>query len=136
MVFDNKQLIKNVFRDIFSNLDFTEETCEKYFSINYIQYVDGKKLDYDKLIKHLMNLKSTLHKIKITFKHIISEHDKVSTIHIVNATKKNGVVCKVQVNAMFQIKNQKIILCDELTHLISGEGLDKEIASNYFYSFI
>ena len=62
---------------------------------------------------------------------MIVEEDHVATIHIVDAIKNNDEIIKVQVNALMQIKDKKIILCDELTYLIRGEKSDKDLGSRH-----
>lgn len=128
---DAKQLIKAAFIDLIENGNASEETCAKYFSKDYTQYVDGKTLDYTHFVAHMKVLTSTLKSAKITFKHLIAEGDKVATVHIVNAIKQDGKHIEAQVNALMQIKNNKIILCDELTYLIHGEKSDKDLGSRH-----
>lgn len=126
-----KEFIKAAFVNLIENKNADEETCAKYFSKEYIQYVDGKILNYDHFVAHMKALMATIKSAKVTFKHIIAEGDKVTTIHRVNAVKHNGSQIEVQVNALFQIKDNKIILCDELTYLIQGEKSDKDLGSRY-----
>lgn len=126
-----KKFIKEVFINLIVNRDADEKTYAKYFSKDYIQYVDGKILDYDHFVRHMKTLAATIKSAQVTFKHIITEGDKVATIHRVNAIKHDGSQIEVQVNALFQIKNNKIILCDELTYLIQGEKSDKDLASRH-----
>ncbi len=85
--------------------------------------VDGKKLKYADFFAHMETLKNTMKSLNVTFKYMVVEGDKVATIHEVNDIKKDGSHVSIQVNALFQIKDKKIVLCNELTHLISGENL-------------
>ena len=124
-----KDFVKNALVDVVEDMATTEETYARYFSKKYIQYVDGKTLDYYKLISHMKAQKSILRSAKITFKHLIAEGNKVSSTHVVDAVKKNGGVIKAQVNALIELKDDKIILCDELTFLIEGSKGDEGIGS-------
>lgn len=124
-----KNFVKKALVDVVENMAVTKETYARYFSKKYIQYVDGKTLDYNKLINHMNAQKSILKSAKITFKHLIAEGNKVSSIHIIDAIKKDGGVIKAQVHAFFEVENNKIILCDELTFLISGSKGDVDIGS-------
>lgn len=126
-----KMFIKEVFINLIENRDADEETYARYFSKDYIQYVDGKILDYDHFVRHMKALADTIKSAQVTFKHIIAEGDKVATIHRVNAVKHDDSQIEVQVNALFQIKDNRIILCDELTYLIQGEKSDKDLASRH-----
>lgn len=112
---DVKQFVKNALVDVVESMSVAEETYVKYFSKQYVQHVDGKTLDYSQLIAHMNAQKSILKSAKITFKHFIAEGNKVSSAHIVDAVKKNGGIIKAQVNALIELKDGKIVLCDELT---------------------
>lgn len=124
-----KQLVKNALIDIVEDMSATEETFAKYFSPDYIQHVDGKTLDYSMLIKHMRAQKAALQSAKITFKYLIAEGNKVSSVHVVDAIKKDGSSIKAQVNALIIIEDNKIILCDELTYLIEGSKADQDLGS-------
>ncbi len=124
-----KQFIRNVFSNVVENMHATEATYATYFSKTYVQYVDGEKLNYADFVAHMKAQKNVMQSVKITVKHIVVEGDKVATIHVIDGVKKNKTRVKAQVNALFQIKDGKIILCDELTHLIAGEKSDKDLGS-------
>lgn len=127
---DPKQIIQDALTNVVENMNLSEKTISKYFSTDYKQYVDGKFLNYNDFISHMIKQKSLLSSAKVTIKQIIVEKNKVSTIHIVDAIKKDGGVVKVQVNAFYILKNNKIILVDELTHVINGEKSDKDLGSS------
>lgn len=126
---DNKILLKNAISDIFDGDTVDENVVAKYFSKDYIQYVDGKTLDYQQFIEHLHTQRKTVYNIRFTFEHLVSEGDKVVSIHYPEADKRSGGRIKAKVIALFIIKNNKIILCDELTHLIVGDKEDHDLGS-------
>lgn len=126
-----KQFIKEVFANVVENMNATEETYAHYFSKDYIQHVDGKTLNYDQFVAHMKIQKTLIQSAKITFRYLIVEGDKVATLHLVNAVKKDGSLIEAQVNAIFEIENKKVILCDELTYLIKGEKSDKDLGSRH-----
>ncbi|MCP4473361.1 MAG: ester cyclase [Gammaproteobacteria bacterium] len=128
---ENKEIIKNAFQDVLIDINTTEQSIKQYFSEDYIQYVNGKKLTFNEFVKHVFKLKSILSSIEIEFKYIVAENDKVCTVHVAQGIKNNGNLVRTQVNALFQIKKQKIILCDELTHLMTGQESDKDLGSRY-----
>jgi hypothetical protein len=98
----------------------------------FIQEVfSGKTLDYQQFVAHMKAQKKIIKSAKITFKYIIVEGDKIATLHIVDAIKQDGSCIEAQVNAIFQIKDKRIFLCDELTHLIKGDKSDKDLGSRY-----
>lgn len=125
----NKALIKSSFSALFDKLEDNEEVVSQFFDKDYKQIVDGKELDYQGFIQHIKVLFSRLKSCRIEFEHIVAEGDKVCTIHYPIAVNKNGSAIKVQVNALFQIRDNKIILCHELTHLLEGEEKDRNLGS-------
>ncbi|MDX2164957.1 MAG: nuclear transport factor 2 family protein [Gammaproteobacteria bacterium] len=123
-------LIQEIFAHVFEKDGFDEAVCEKYFSKDYIQYVDGKKVDYAGFLDHVRALKSALHSMSFEFKHIVKEGNKIATLHIARGIKKDtGKKIEVQVNAMFEIQNNQVISCNELTHLVHGEESDQDLGS-------
>ena len=128
---ETKIFVKEIFKNTIENMDATEETYAQYFSQDYIQHVDGKTLTYTDFVAHMKAQKNVIKSAKVTFKHIITEGDTVATVHIVNGIKKDGSIIEAQVNALFKIKNKKVVLCDELTHLIKGEKSDRDLGSRH-----
>lgn len=124
-----KQFIQDAFKAIIVDTNATDETYSTYFSKDYIQYVDGKELNYKGFVQHMKALKAALYSATVSFRHIIAEDDKVSTVHVINAIKKDGRKVVAQVNALMQIEDEKIVLCDELTHIIHGDASDKDLGS-------
>jgi hypothetical protein len=125
----SKEFIREMFSKVFEDGSSGDSVYSKYFSTNYIQSVDGKSLNYDAFVNHLNALKSAMKSLKVTFRYLVAEDDKVATIHIVEGEKKNGTKIKAQVNAVFQIRDGKLIHCDELTHLYLGTKEDKDLGS-------
>ena len=74
-------------------------------------------------------LKRVMKSLKVTFRYLIAEGDKVATVHIVEGEKTNGTKIKAQVNAVSQIRDGKVVHCDELTHLYQGDKEDKDLGS-------
>ncbi|WP_397599775.1 nuclear transport factor 2 family protein [Silvanigrella sp.] len=126
---DPKQIVKDVFKYVLEDPNYSEEKISKYFSKDYIQLVDGKRYNYEDFLAHIKKQKSLLKSTKVTLKYILSEKDQISSVHIIDAVKKDGKEVKVQVVAYYVIKNNKLVLVDELTHLISGEEEDKKLGS-------
>ena len=124
-----KQFIRNMFSAVIEDMDATEEIYANYFSAQYVQYVDRKRLDYRGFVTHMRNQKAAMASVKVSFKRIIAEVNEVCTIHLIDGVKKEGGIVRGQVNAYFQIENNKIILCDELTFLTHGEESDRGLGS-------
>lgn len=127
-----KQFILDVFNKTIGNIEnVTPEICARYFSQDYIQYVDGRALTFNEFVAHMNTLKKVMTSIKIDFKHILIDGNKVATLHIVNGIKKNGDKVKAQVNAIIEIRDKKIVMCDELTHILEGNKSDHDLGSRY-----
>ena len=123
-----KHIIKKSFNDLLESPGFHPSLFERYFSKDYIQHVDGKTLNYHGLLEHAKTLKAKVKNIKISFEHLIEEKNKVCSIHIVEATRDDSPI-KMKVIALFEFKNDKIILCDELTYMLIGDEKDRDLGS-------
>jgi len=55
-----KQFAKNALRDVVEDMEAAEETDAKYSLPQYMQYVDGKVLNYDKFVEHMKAQMSNL----------------------------------------------------------------------------
>lgn len=126
-----KQLIQTALHEVVENMNASEETIARYFSKDYIQKVDGKILNYAELVAHMRVQKAALMSAKVTIQYLITEGDFVASLHVVDAIKKDGSPVQVQVNAIFKIQEGKIVLCDELTHLIQGSHADRDLGSRH-----
>jgi ketosteroid isomerase-like protein len=125
----SRNFIEKVFKEVIENIDADEKTISQYFSPDYIQHVDGYKLNYENFVQHMMVQKSLLTYAKITIEHCVIEGNAICTVHKVDAIKKNGNKIAIKVIAYFEIEAGKIILCDELTFLLNGEDEDQNIGS-------
>ncbi|CUI16109.1 conserved hypothetical protein [Candidatus Protochlamydia naegleriophila] len=121
--------IETALKEVIENMEAGEEVFSHYFSPSYTQHVDGHVLDYKDFIQHMTIQKTLLKSATVTIQHSLAEPDKVCTVHRVSAVKKNGSVVEIQVIAYFELENGKIVLCKELTHLISGADADRTIGS-------
>lgn len=124
-----KKWIETVLKEVVENMDADESIISKYFSQDYIQEVDGKRLDYQGFVRHMHVQKEILLSARVFVQHCIVEGNKLSTIHRVDAVKKDGKKLSVKVVAHFEVKDGKIIYCDELTRLLAGAEEDQDIAS-------
>lgn len=125
----DKSFIEQVFTDVIENLGADESIISEYFSPHYIQHVDGHTLHYEEFIQHMKVQKTLLDFVKVSILHCVIEGNKISTVHQVDAKKKNGEKISVKVIAYFELEGGKIILCDELTHLLEGDAKDQNIGS-------
>lgn len=123
-----KKVIENNFQ-VSTNLEATEEDFARYHSKDYIQYVDGKVLNFEEYVVHRKALQKTLKSVKVVFHDMIIKENKVVTRHTAYAVKKDNKEIELQVIAIFEVKDGKIISCHELTHLTKGERPDQDLGS-------
>jgi len=126
---ETKQWIYEIFKNVLESPNVTEETIAKYFSQELVWRVDGKSLGYADFMAHITTLKAVTETIKSTSEHLIVDNDGICSVHIVDVVKKDGSKVKAKVIAFFQVKDQKIILCDELTHIVEGSKSDHDLGS-------
>lgn len=124
-----EDFIKALFRDTIENKNYDEKLIDKYFSEDYVQMVDDQTLDFDTFKKHIRKLKDKLQQADVQFSNIASNETSVFTKHYVNSILKNGETVKHKVFAEFQIKNGKVIQCDEMTLLIEGNKSESNLGS-------
>lgn len=125
----SKEFIEKVFKEVLEDLNADEKIICRYFSPDYIQHVDGHRLNYKDFVDHMYVQKSLLDSIKVCIERCVVEANGICTVHRVDAIKKNGEKVIVKVIAYFEVENGKIVLCDELTHILKGEAKDKSIGS-------
>jgi len=128
---DYKNLIREIFQNIFENPTYDEAIIKRYFSTNYVQHVDGKTLHFSEFIKHIKAVKEAIISMSVTFDTIAQDNDIVFTNHRVKATTKEGRAGEVQVIAEFHIQNGQINYCNELTRQISGDPKDSDLGSRH-----
>ena len=126
-----KQLVLDTFSTIFREDGIHLEKISEYFDPAYKQYVDDHVLNYEEFVAHLEVLKNVLKSSHITVEHLVEEDDKVVSVHIVDGVKKDGNKVKVKVISFFKFFNDKIILCDELTHPLGGGEADRDLGSRH-----
>lgn len=123
-----KKVIENNFK-VSTNLEATEADFARYHSKDYIQYVDGKVLNYENYVTHRKALQKTIKSLKVVFHDLIIQGNKVVTRHTAYGVKKDNKEIELQVIAIFEIQDGKIISCHELTHLAKGERPDRDLGS-------
>lgn len=127
----NKEIIRNMFRDLFEKPHLDTALIAHYFHSSYLQYVDGNILDYPMFVKHMQAVKSSVTDVKIEFKHLIAEDDIVCSVHYASGIKPNGSIVKSKIIAFFKLEEGKIVSCEELTQLLQGDASDKDMGSRH-----
>ena len=128
---DIKKLVKSAFREVLEEKGYAEEKITEYFHPEYMQYVDGKTIDYPTFVLHIKKLKSTLDHVSIEFVHMIAEDNKVCSVHIARGSKVDGSEFETKVIAYMEVYEERIILCDELTFMMQGNESDRDLGSRH-----
>ena len=128
---DSKTLIRAAFHDVFEEDAFSEAVIARYFHPDYIQTADGNQLNYQQFVAHMKQLKQAVHAVKIDFQHLIAEGNSVCSVHIASGKKSNDKLVSSKIIAYFEIKEDLIYRCDELSHLLEGDESDRDLASRH-----
>ena len=128
---DNKTIIRNIFKEIFEAKVYDENAIQKYIDPAYKQEVDGKVLFFEEFCKHVQVQKESIASFRFDFQTMISEGDIVFSNHIVHGTTIEGRSGEIRVIAEFHLKKGKLIHCNELTHMISGDERDRDLGSRH-----
>ncbi|MDR4954549.1 hypothetical protein REB14_20390 [Chryseobacterium sp. ES2] len=124
-----KHFIQQVFSEVLENPVFEEVLIEKYFSKEYIQFVDHAQLNYDEFVLHIKKLKEKVSEQKLEIISHAENGNIIFTNHIAKSTLKDGSKVVHKVLAEFTIQNYQIIRCDELTLLVEGNDAAKKLGS-------
>jgi ketosteroid isomerase-like protein len=128
---DPKAVVMNCFKTLIENQNWTKADYDKYISKDYIQIADGKSLNYDQDLAHLETLRKDCKSIKIVFHDMVAQGNKVATRHTAHAVKKDGSLVEANVMAIFEVKDGKLIRCNELTQIVKGTKEDADLGSRY-----
>ncbi|MFS4470269.1 hypothetical protein [Chryseobacterium sp. T20] len=124
-----KHFIQQVFQEVLENPVFDEVLIEKYFSKQYIQFVDHAQLNYEEFVLHIKKLKEKIAEQKMEIITYAENGNIIFTNHIAKSTLKDGSKVVHKVLAEFTIQNHQIIRCDEMTLLVEGDETEKNLGS-------
>ena len=112
---------------IISEPAHSPERIASWFAPDYQQQVDGQVLDYAQFLIHMATLKTHTRRMTIDVKAIADNGDRVLTHHQVSVTKPDGKTSLIEVLAHFQCREGRIVRCDELTRLLTGDPADADL---------
>lgn len=128
---DPKSVVLNVFKTLIENPKWTKADFDRYVSKDYIQVADGNTLTYEQDYQHIKALWETCKSIKVIFHDMVVEGNKVATRHTAYAVKKDGSEIEADVMAIFEVKDGKLIRCNELTRMVKGQKEDADLGSRH-----
>ncbi|MDR0576839.1 MAG: nuclear transport factor 2 family protein [Candidatus Accumulibacter sp.] len=126
-----RQVIIDLFNDILGAPSVDISAVQKYVDPAYVQHVDGVTLDYPGFIEHLRKQKQVIDSMTVEFLAMVEDGETVFTNHIVTAAKKDGSRIRAKVMAQFTVRDGRVIGCDELTQLLSGNPEDRDLGSRH-----
>lgn len=119
-----------MFQDVFGRDSFDRQVLARYFSPKFVQHADGKAMDFEGLVDHVAELKRTVTGLRFTFEQMLAEGNQVMDIHRVEGKKHGGGDgFAVRLFSLWVIENEKIVSCDELSHLERGAPEDSDLSS-------
>jgi len=124
------RFISQMYNDIIVNFDF--DKVADYFHNDYYQVTDGKKINIAEFKNHLTTLKATVDKITVSpfYDSLYDEELQTLTLrYTVDVTKKSGTRGLIELIAIFEIKNGKIVRCNEISNALHNVDEFKELAS-------
>jgi hypothetical protein len=124
-----KHFIQQVFTEVLENPVFDPALIDKYFSKQYVQLVDHTRLNYDEFVLHIQKLKEKTAGQKVEILNHAENGNIIFTNHVVRSVLKDGSMVSHKVLAEFTIKDDQIIRCDELTFLMEGDHIAKNLGS-------
>lgn len=124
---NNRRTVLEALQTIITDPAHSPERIARWFAPDYQQQVDGNVLDYAQFLVHMATLKTLTRRMTIDVKAIADSGDSVLTHHQVSVTKQDGQTSLIEVLAHFQCREGKIVRCDELTRLITGDPTDASL---------
>ncbi|BAU74690.1 nuclear transport factor 2 family protein [Metapseudomonas furukawaii] len=128
---DSKQRIFDLFHDLVQAETLDPEKVADYLDPDYQQRVDGVLLDYQGFIAHMHRQKEAIARVEVEFLCLVAEGNVVFSNHQVHALTRDGRRVVVKVIAQFELKQGRLLRCDELTRLVSGTQEDEDLGSRH-----
>ncbi|MFT9016959.1 nuclear transport factor 2 family protein [Acetobacter malorum] len=124
----SEQIIRQMFAT-FTDFSTSLDQLKAFLTSDYQQIVDGRTLTLDDFLTHARALREALQSLEITVERIICQEDMAATVHVARATRLSGHISTIKVIAFFQLREGRIALVDELTHVLEGNSEDKTLGS-------
>lgn len=112
---DNAETLKRALRSLFEEYRGTNSDFMRHFSLNFVQWANGRTSNLTDLISHFDKMEETRPNRTIRFIDVVAAGDVVFDQHVVTATVPEGDDLVVDVFAKWTFKDGQIMRCDELT---------------------
>ena len=123
-----KEALRSLFENIYQPQVDPEKFIQKHVSTNYVQIVDGHRINYSDFVAHIIKQRLVIKDVSFNFIYLIEENDSVASLHRVLATKidDNKKIIS-EVHAFFQFKDGMLMSCNERTKIIQGSHEDEDL---------
>lgn len=124
------QFLSDLYHDILLNFDVNK--IPFYFSKKYLQTTDNKVSNLNEFTSHIQTLKKIVRKIEISaFQDFLYDDDEgVATLRYnVHVEKMDHTIGVIEVIALFEIKDDKVIRCNEVTNPLNHKEIFQDIGS-------
>jgi len=116
----NKEIVQNMFQEVWEAVAYDQKAVLKYFSSNYIQEIDGKIFNRVDFIQHLKVLKDTTKSMWVDIESLQEIGNTVFSNHVMHMLFRDGTIGLIHVIASFRFEGDKIVFCDEITFVEQG----------------
>ncbi|MFI8417622.1 nuclear transport factor 2 family protein [Serratia sp. NPDC078593] len=123
------EIVTQALRQVVACQQHQPTVIAAFFAQDYQQSVDGHTLDYLQFVQHMALLKQLTRSMTLRLLAVVAQGETVFTHHRVAVEKRDGSRSEVQVLAHFTVRAGRIVRCDELTRLLSGDAADADLAS-------
>ncbi|ARU93337.1 nuclear transport factor 2 family protein [Tatumella citrea] len=123
------KLVSQALETVITRPGHDESALLQFFSPEYQQCVDGKILNYQQFVSHLQRLKHHSRQMKLQIIASAESSQNVFTRHQVIVTQANGQVSEFEVMAHFELRDDRIYRCHELTRQTAGPQESRDLGS-------
>lgn len=96
---------------------------------DYVQEVDGYRLDRDAFVSHLDHLHATLRRCEVQIEHLFCAGDRVHSSHRVTATLDDETEVSFLVCGVFTFRDGKLWHTFEVTRQLTGAPEHQDLGS-------
>ncbi|NNN44997.1 MULTISPECIES: nuclear transport factor 2 family protein [unclassified Vibrio] len=118
-----------ILSDILNRLFIGDIAVETLFRADYQQNTDGKTLDLVDFKQHVSFLRQHVSKIQFNVVDVCLHENRLGERHFVTITHLDQTESQLEVYMFIRFRDQKIESTHEVTRLISGNIIDRELAS-------
>jgi ketosteroid isomerase-like protein len=122
---------------LFGEPDDAKEVIDRHVSPDYVQIINGSRLEYDEFVAHIRHLRTTLSSGTIKVLEAAQDGDIIADRHTMTATYVSGKKFAGSVHAFVQLGNDgRIIRVNEISQIDVAEEGDPNFPNSHKLSQI